>query len=356
MNDSYIAPIVVTMFGVDPSCLGGISTLTRLLTHKLGHRSDVDFQYIVTSNQGSSFEKIVCFARAIRSARIRFKQVNGICHVHMADNASVVRACLIIRLARKYDQKVYLHIHCDLSKIRSASNERMKRMIDWAIISSDRVIALGDYLSDLFHELDYPLTQVKILPNAVDCPSENPFDLDRSKVLFLGNVSEAKGVLDILDAIALIDSNLENGIVFELCGRDHIDVQKEIDSRQLAKRVKYRGIVKPDQRFFSQYLLNVLPSHHEAMPFSLLEASVNGIPSIASRVGSIPEIIEDGVSGWLVQPHDPRALSKVLLAVLSQKNRILEASRSVFASTREAYSLDSYIDKLLDIYVERIEP
>src|SRR5262249_2153283 len=56
----------------------------------------------------------------------------------------------------------------------------------------------------------------------------------------------------------------------------------------------------------------VLPSYVEGMPNALLEGMAAGLPVIASRVGAIPDVVEDGVSGLLVEPRDVEALSRAL--------------------------------------------
>lgn len=344
--------LIVTMCGVDPACLGGISTLTRTLSAELSCRPDINFEYIVTANQGSSLQKLMCFTRGIAHARRRFSCGRGVVHIHMADNASVVRACVIIRLARFYGQAVVLHVHCDLSRIREESSSRMQNMIDWAIVHVDHVIVLGGYLNDLFVSLDYPIERVTILPNAVMCPQRNPYTSGRRSVLFLGNVSEAKGVLDLLDALALIDDKLSSDIVVDLCGKDHLGIVQEIERRGLAHRVCYRGIVKPDDEFFLRYALNVLPSHHEAMPFALIEASAHGVPTVATKVGSIPEIIDSGKSGWLVDPKDVAALSDLLLNIWDDPSIMGEVGDRAYRLVVERFSLSGYIQRLLEVYSE----
>lgn len=352
MTSQREEPISVSMFGVDPSCLGGISTLTRMLSSELARCDKVDFSYFSTSNQGNAFQKVQCFASALVRARKRFAAGEGVVHIHMADNASVIRSCAVISLAKKYRQSVVLHIHCDLAKIRGNSSGYMQQIIDWALLKSDCIIALGTYLNPLFQMLGYPSERVLILPNAVPCPDKNPYTTDRKRILFLGNVSIDKGVLDLLDALALIDGRLDSGLIFDLCGRDHIQVQGEIEKRGLSRRVVYRGIVKPDSGFFAKYLLNVLPSHYEAMPFSLLEASAYGIPSIATPVGSISEIIDNGSSGWLVNARDVQMLANRLLKTLSEPGLLSIAGNRIYNKIRECYSFQAYLQKLCALYEE----
>lgn len=352
MINSRNCRLIVTMCGVDPACLGGISTLTRTLSAELSCRSDIDFKYIVTASQGSSLQKLMCFTRGVAQARCRFSYGRGVVHIHMADNASVVRACALIHLAKFYGQVVVLHVHCDLSCIREESSSLMQNMIDWAIAHADHVIALGGYLNCLFDSLGYPIERVTILPNAVMCPESNPYTSGRRSVLFLGNVSEAKGVLDLLDALVLIDDKLSSDIVVDLCGKDHLGIVEEIERRGLAHRVYYRGVVKPDDEFFSHYALNVLPSHHEAMPFALIEASAHGVPTVATGVGSVPEIIDPGKSGWLVEPKDVDSLSTVLLNILGNPSIMLEVGDCAYGVVRERYSLSGYIQRLLEVYGE----
>lgn len=350
MNSNVSERLVVTMCGVDPACLGGISTLTKTLSAELSQRPDIDFEYIVTSNQGSSIQKLTCFIRAIARASRRFSCGRGVVHIHMADNASVIRSCVLIRLARSLGQSVVLHVHCDLSRIREGSSSQMQKMIDWAITHASHVIVLGGYLNGLFDSLGYPAERVTILPNAVMCPQLNPYTPGRRSVLFLGNVSEAKGVLDLLDALTLIDDKLSLDIVFDICGKDHLGVVEEIERRGLTHRVRYRGIVTPDHEFFAGYALNILPSHHEAMPFALIEASAHGIPTVATAVGSIPEIIDSGKSGWLVEPKDVEALSALLLDVCEDSSLLREVGDRAYRVVRQRYSLSGYIERLVGLY------
>ena len=62
----------------------------------------------------------------------------------------------------------------------------------------------------------------------------------------------------------------------------------------------------------------VVPSIYEGMPLVILEAMEAGVPVVVSRVSGIPEVVEDGVTGWLVPPEDPAALAAALSEVLDR--------------------------------------
>jgi glycosyltransferase involved in cell wall biosynthesis len=74
----------------------------------------------------------------------------------------------------------------------------------------------------------------------------------------------------------------------------------------------------------------VLPSEQEGLPIALLEAMALGRPSIASAVGGIPEVINDGRDGLLIRPRDPAQLAEAIVALLSDddlRSRIGEAAK-----------------------------
>ncbi len=74
--------------------------------------------------------------------------------------------------------------------------------------------------------------------------------------------------------------------------------------------IEFLGTLVGEEKWrqFSSADIFVLPSHTEDMPVSILEAMAVGLPVIATEVGSIPEVIDHGVSGFLVKPHDAAGL------------------------------------------------
>jgi glycosyltransferase involved in cell wall biosynthesis len=110
--------------------------------------------------------------------------------------------------------------------------------------------------------------------------------------------------------------------------------------------------------------INVLPSFYEGLPLTILEAMAAGLPTVASRVGGIPEALEDGVSGLLVSPGDPRQLADSLSLLLTNTGMAAEIGRAAhervlrsFASEQQVSNTEKmYLDLCGAVYAEQQEP
>jgi glycosyltransferase involved in cell wall biosynthesis len=106
---------------------------------------------------------------------------------------------------------------------------------------------------------------------------------------------------------------------------------------------------------FSALDLLVLPSHYEAFGRVLVEAMAAGKPVVGTNVGGIPEIIEDGVTGLLVEPGSPDELAQAIIRILQDP----ELARRMGAAGRETakarFSPEQYVTQIQQIYGELIE-
>jgi glycosyltransferase involved in cell wall biosynthesis len=96
----------------------------------------------------------------------------------------------------------------------------------------------------------------------------------------------------------------------------------------------------------------VMPSLNEAVGISAIEAQAEGVSVVASRVGGIPEIVKDRVTGLLVNPADPAALAGAVIELISDKDRRVQMGRSGKLWVRGKFAAGEMIDKVSSLYAE----
>jgi len=96
--------------------------------------------------------------------------------------------------------------------------------------------------------------------------------------------------------------------------------------------------------------LFVLPSESEASPNVILEAMAAGLPVVASKVGGIPELVTDGVTGFLVPPSDPPALTHALLDLIDHPERAGAFGQAGRARIEREYSFDRTVRQFETLY------
>jgi glycosyltransferase involved in cell wall biosynthesis len=181
----------------------------------------------------------------------------------------------------------------------------------------------------LYHGLDMARLQEKADPEAVrrelGIPEEAPL------VGTVGNFTPKKAHRDLIEAVPAIRRSLpEVRLVLVGHGPLEGDLRARVRDLGLESSVTFAGYRTDATRLADAFDVFVLPSRFEGLSIALLEAMALGRAVVATRVGGSPEVIEDGESGILVQPGDPRALAEAIRSLLrdpSRRARMGEAAR-----------------------------
>jgi glycosyltransferase involved in cell wall biosynthesis len=137
-----------------------------------------------------------------------------------------------------------------------------------------------------------------------------------------GRLSPEKGFGQLVDAAALVGKlNPDIGFVHFGDGPERSAITRQIAARGLRQRFILAGFRSDATRFFPFMDLMVLPSYTEGLPVVLLESFAAGVPAVASAVGGTPEVLSDGLNGYLVPPGDSAALAQRILHLLADEPR-----------------------------------
>jgi len=123
----------------------------------------------------------------------------------------------------------------------------------------------------------------------------------------------------------------------------------------IAERCFFAGFVKEKiAEMLSLFDIGVLCSELEAMPVTLLEYMASSKPIVATHVGGIPEVIQEGVNGFLVPPKDPQALAEKLLVLLTNPSMAKEMGQRGLCIVKQKFSEEAMIKKVENLYTHAL--
>ena len=135
-------------------------------------------------------------------------------------------------------------------------------------------------------------------------------------------------------------------IIFALigCGPLERSLKLRVSSYKLQDKILLLGVIPESWRYLKAFDIFAFPSKKEGLPYAILEAMAAGVPVVASDVGGIPEVIDDGVSGFLVKPSDHEALAEKILQLLENPALAQKFSAASLEKAKE-FSLEKMIEK-----------
>ena len=170
----------------------------------------------------------------------------------------------------------------------------------------------------------------------------------------VGRFAQQKGHTYFIDAARRVSERLPC-VRFLLVGDGELReaIERQIARVGLKDRFIIVGAREDGTDLLPAFDLVVLPSLWEGLPYALLEAMAAGKPVIASRVGGMQDVIQDGVNGWLVPPRDPVALAEAMVKVLENPvlgSKIGDHARETVATR---YRIGEMIERLSAVYEGR---
>ena len=243
-----------------------------------------------------------------------------IVHIHTASYNSFRRSAIFVKIAKFFHKKVILHIHGGGFREYYATNPQK---ISSILNSCDCIITLTESWQNFLKQIT-TCKHIEIIENIVAPPQSKAIPNDgKLHLLFLGLISQQKGIYDLIEVIAGHKTEFDNKLILHIGGNGEKEKLIDLISKNgLASLVTYEGWVSGDQKndLFNMSDAFILPSYTEGLPVSILEAMSYGLPILSTPVGGIPEIVENGVNGFLFHPGDKNDIFQAILQLLSNKD------------------------------------
>jgi alpha-maltose-1-phosphate synthase len=233
--------------------------------------------------------------------------------------------------------------------------------------AADRVIAVSARMrEDILQHFRVDPARVVVIHNGIDpdryrrTPQRDAlrrWGVREPYVLFVGRITDQKGIFDLLEAATALPAEVQ--VVLCASAPDTPEIEARLRQR-VAERpnVRWIGEMLPVEdviQLYSHAAVFCCPSVYEPFGLINLEAMACEVPVVASAVGGILEVVEDGVTGLLVPPRQPGQLAAALLQLLSDGRRAKAMGRAGRARVEEQFSWESVAARTEALYRAAID-
>lgn len=293
-----------------------------------------------------------------------YKKVRDICREKKADvviahHADPFSHFALMRLKREYPSLgtvAYAHGNAaDMCRARRKVLSLAKKiLLKRSLNRADRIVAISESVREsLLTDLGVSRSKTEVVYNGVDASRFNPAEGNAFPVrqwIYVGRLIEEKGVQEILKALARLK---DIDYCFSIAGDGPYrkELQKLADELGISGRVKFLGVRRdvPDLLRQSGIFLH-MPVWEEGFGITVVEAMASGLICVCAGTGALPEIIEDGKSGYLVKEANSDALAAKLREITALSEDEKQRIRNQAAERAKFFSVErftAHLDRLI---------
>ncbi len=277
-----------------------------------------------------------------------------------------LRDVILLSTVRLFGVKIIYYVHGNnLPDFYARSPRWLKFLIKNFVCAAQAAIVVGENLK--FNFLPFlPPERIYAVHNAVERFKTTPkprleAQHEPLQVLYLSNLTRSKGFFVLLEAIPKIIAQCPN-VRFHFAGawsseQDKKDAEAFVQAHRLHDVVSWKGIVTGEikEQLFYDADIFVFPTFYPVETFGIvnLEAMQAGLPIVTTNHAAIPEVVEDGINGFIVPKQDPDAVAEKVILLCKNaelRHRMRENNLRKYES---AYTKEKYAERLIAT-IERI--
>ncbi|MDR5731532.1 glycosyltransferase family 4 protein [Caballeronia sp. LZ025] len=242
-----------------------------------------------------------------------------------------------------------------------------------ATLATDEVIAVADSTAELVRGSVYGHCPLTVVKNGVDLVKFAPRDTavaavkrermlgkECAKRLVIGTISgfdSYKGTMDMIAAVAALPADLRAQVMVVVVGTEPNDEQEQIiDSLRMQDHVHVAGFVENVADYIATFDVGfVLSFAVETVSFACREMMAMAKPVIVTSYAGLPENVDDGENGWIVEPRDVEALSATLRSIIAARSQLPAIGARAYVKAISEFSDERFIHATEAVY-RRVAP
>ena len=285
----------------------------------------------------------------------------GLVHAHQGEDVAVLP--LAAAVARRADVPLVVTVHCSTARTVDRSRRRpvtvLGPLVERQVLRrADAVLVLTEPAAQAAVEDGVDPDRVHVVPSGFSpalfggAHADPLPEVPHPRVLFLGRLADQKRPLDAVAAHARMPDDVHLVVVGD--GPLRAAVEAAVAASPARERVHLLGLVAHEQvpAHLAHADVFVLPSQYEELGSVLVEAMASGLPVVANRVGGIPSLVRDGITGRLVERGDVPGLAAALTDALTDRRTTRRLTETARAHVDRAFSWPVLAERVHDVYVD----
>jgi len=348
----------ILMLGPAEDVKGGVSTIERMMLENPPAGFDIELRRTMRDTSLSARLTYWFWRMATVPVRAVIRRPKVV-HLHISHGPSAFRKLTLGLAYWMVGCRVVHHIHSVDSRVFPRLPRLLHPFVRFCYRRARCIIVLNEsWRQSYATSLRVDSNRIISLSNPVVIPEtvpEHPV-LQHVQLLFSGRLETLKGVDELLQAFVEVRRRCERPVRLVLAGDGETErYRKMVRSLGIEDAVEFTGWIGGDEmeRLQAESHIYVLPSHTEGLPMGMLEAMARELPVVVTPVGGIPDFIEDGVNGVLVEKQNIEMLADALTNLVDDGSLRAELGESGRASV-EQHSISRYMEQLAAVWTEVI--
>ncbi len=350
--------LTVAMIVPQADVQGGIAAVVN------GYRGsrlekDCCIEYIESYRDGSAMDKLRKGLKAYAQFRALLRRHRpDVVHIHSSFGPSFYRKMPFILMSKRAGIPVVNHIHgAEFGPFYAEACAPKRWLVRRIYGKCDHFLVLSKEWAARIGQI-VPRERITILENysiqAVEAPTKESGS--SRQILFLGEIGRRKGGYDMPEILRLVREKVPD-VHLVIAGAGDIEgVGKLLEEKGCREAAGFPGWLrgKEKDRALRESAVFLLPSYDEGMPMSVLDAMGYALPVVSTNVGGIPQLVKEGVNGYLCTPGDTGDMAEALIRLLTDEEKRRQAGMESLRIVQARFGLSHHLDVLEQVYEETV--